>query len=920
MANEQKLKATVTADITSYESNLKRASQIAKEEARKMEGAFSGSGGGGFLSGALSVATGGIIQSALSAIGGGILDVVKKGFAMNDMFERSQIAFETLLGSSSAASAHIKELANFAQNTSFQFPEVLIGSQRLQAMGFAAKDVIPALTAIGDATAGVAGGSDVFNRIILALSEMKTSGKIGGEQIRQLALTGIPAMKMLADSVGMTEKQFQKLAEKGVVNADAGIDILIKGLEKKYHGMQDRFSKETYSGIASNLEDRISMLASLGTKGAFDQMKVLMTQGLDVLGSTKFEAVLATISEKSKATGEVVNDMFKTLTGGGLVKEFKEATITSDIPILQSGLDKMSQVGSDISKGLAIGINAGSNPVLGAINSLIDMVVGTSKDKLQAHSRSEVFFEEGKDITAGITEGVQAGTEAAIGATATMADKVATVAEKRVEKLYQRMLDLRNDPKVKALLDAIGASEGAGYHTQYGGGSFDSLDSKPRNIITKGYDKSGNPLSSSAAGKYQMLNKTWDSLARQLGLKDFSELSQDIGAIKLLKDSGALAKLQSGDLEGAIQKAGPIWSSLPGSPNNQNTRSESFVKDAYNASLQKQLTLTGGSMNVFITNGAELFSFMDPSRIKSAATTGVTDLPFNTTKTSDLWNLVGIEGNLPGDARTATNLFAMMTDTIKPLTARMSEAEKAWTQFDADSKKFMTTAGTPELTTKQQQAKNRKDLGLDVSRFKPWDMAAKNFQDSFMDAIGKVNEGFKSMISTFVIDMAQGIAKIANEILAAHLAKLLFNYDGTEGSSQGSGGGWLGKILGIGIGLVGAAVGGHFSAGGGTSHLSNLPLGVPGTGVGLPLGIPGRASGGDVRAGNLYMTGERGRELFVPKGDGSIINNDTLNKMGGGRSITVVNHFHITSPDGKIAPESQRQAAERMMAALQRAA
>lgn len=69
---------------------------------------------------------------------------------------------------------------------------------------------------------------------------------------------------------------------------------------------------------------------------------------------------------------------------------------------------------------------------------------------------------------------------------------------------------------------------------------------------------------STAAGAFQIIRKTWISLRDRLGLPDFSPASQNAAAIQLLKDCGAYAKLQEGDLVGAIAKARRTWASLPG--------------------------------------------------------------------------------------------------------------------------------------------------------------------------------------------------------------------------------------------------------------------------------------------------------------------------------------------------------------------
>lgn len=50
-----------------------------------------------------------------------------------------------------------------------------------------------------------------------------------------------------------------------------------------------------------------------------------------------------------------------------------------------------------------------------------------------------------------------------------------------------------------------------------------------------------------------------------------------------------------------------------------------------------------------------------------------------------------------------------------------------------------------------------------------------------------------------------------------------------------------------------------------------------------------RASGGTVQAGQPYMTGESGRELFVPKTDGRILSPAQTSSMGGGGDPVTVN-------------------------------
>jgi lysozyme len=119
----------------------------------------------------------------------------------------------------------------------------------------------------------------------------------------------------------------------------------------------------------------------------------------------------------------------------------------------------------------------------------------------------------------------------------------------------------------RAFLDMIAYSEGtagpSGYLTMFGGRLMDSLEVHPHQYFTFTNSR-GEQLKTSAAGRYQFLGKTWDSLAAKLGLPDFSPQSQDAGALELIRQRGALPDVDAGRLAVAVQKCAPVWASLPG--------------------------------------------------------------------------------------------------------------------------------------------------------------------------------------------------------------------------------------------------------------------------------------------------------------------------------------------------------------------
>ncbi|MCW2872561.1 tape measure protein [Actinacidiphila oryziradicis] len=177
--------------------------------------------------------------------------------------EQSKVAFTTMLGSASKAQKMLGDLQKFAANTPFEFTDVTRASQRLMAMGFTAKQVIPTLTAIGDAVAGLGGGAEQVDQVTTAIGQMMAKGKIQSDELLQLTEAGIPALKILAAGYHVTAGKMQEMVTKGDVLSSKALPLLLTGIEKgtkgtqKFGGMMAAQSK-TLSGMFSNLKDNVS--------------------------------------------------------------------------------------------------------------------------------------------------------------------------------------------------------------------------------------------------------------------------------------------------------------------------------------------------------------------------------------------------------------------------------------------------------------------------------------------------------------------------------------------------------------------------------------------------------------------------------------------------------------------------------------
>lgn len=141
------------------------------------------------------------------------------------------------------------------------------------------------------------------------------------------------------------------------------------------------------------------------------------------------------------------------------------------------------------------------------------------------------------------------------------------------------------EPNVQAGLTTVRVGEGTasanGYRMLFGGELFWTFADHPRKAVTRLHG--GRPITSTAAGAYQILARTWDDVWPALELPDFTPQSQDVAALALVRRRGALADLREGRFDTFVEKCAREWASLPGSPYGQPTISLDRARAAYAA-------------------------------------------------------------------------------------------------------------------------------------------------------------------------------------------------------------------------------------------------------------------------------------------------------------------------------------------------
>lgn len=116
---------------------------------------------------------------------------------------------------------------------------------------------------------------------------------------------------------------------------------------------------------------------------------------------------------------------------------------------------------------------------------------------------------------------------------------------------------------LEATLSTIAWAEGTHerYDIMFGGGQFTSFADHPRVDIPI---NDGTGRTSDAAGRYQFLSTTWDVLAEDLNLADFSPANQDKAAIALLQECNGYGAAMRGDMTAVANNCWRVWASLEG--------------------------------------------------------------------------------------------------------------------------------------------------------------------------------------------------------------------------------------------------------------------------------------------------------------------------------------------------------------------
>jgi len=192
-------------------------------------------------------------------------DFSRKMIQVRSEVEALEISFQTLVGNKEKADALFSSIREFAVNTPMMLNGLAKGAQTLLSFNIEADKVMTVLKQIGDISMG---NQQRFDSLVLAFSQMSSTGKLMGQDLLQMINAGFNPLATISEKTGKSIAQLKDEMSAGAITsemvAQAFADATAEG--GKFHGMLEKQSKGL-SGSISNLKGAIDdMFNDIGTK------------------------------------------------------------------------------------------------------------------------------------------------------------------------------------------------------------------------------------------------------------------------------------------------------------------------------------------------------------------------------------------------------------------------------------------------------------------------------------------------------------------------------------------------------------------------------------------------------------------------------------------------------------------------------
>lgn len=235
-----------------------------------------------------------------------IKNVVESAFAKVDTIKSTEKAIAQLTGSTESGAQAMQAINDAVQNTPVSVDD-LTGAVKGFISAGGELDIIPdMLQATLDSAYAVGNGKESIDYISSAFKGLQASGVASLEDINRLVDQNIPAVKILANTYGLSVADMKKSISDGALTSDDAIKALIKGIEEGTSGVagnttamagQVQNASNTIEGATSNIKTAIVNNVAGVVKSYYSDIIVILNNVKEYLkeNSAEWQVMLKTI-------------------------------------------------------------------------------------------------------------------------------------------------------------------------------------------------------------------------------------------------------------------------------------------------------------------------------------------------------------------------------------------------------------------------------------------------------------------------------------------------------------------------------------------------------------------------------------------------------------------------------------------------
>lgn len=275
-------------DDAKFDSKLASAEAQARTFSSRLSDYF-----GNAVEASKKVALGlGVVSAAAGVLAG-------MGVHVQGNIEAWTQGFVTLLGSTEAANAAIKQITKDAAATPFTLPGLIQANLLLTGVTKNAGQSETLLLNVGKALAAMGKGQPELDRIIVNLQQIGAVGHASMVDIKQFAFAGIPIFDMLSKATGKTGEALSDMISNGEVTFGM-LEKLFNDAGAAGGQFADAFTNQagTFNQLWSNMGDvvQISLAKIVTATGIFGAVKKAISGVVDYLSNHQDTIVKGIVS------------------------------------------------------------------------------------------------------------------------------------------------------------------------------------------------------------------------------------------------------------------------------------------------------------------------------------------------------------------------------------------------------------------------------------------------------------------------------------------------------------------------------------------------------------------------------------------------------------------------------------------------